>query len=100
MPRIDRLLPPEALQLTDYNAEYMETYHKRTYKSFLAMRQHIGTEYDARATKLIINENTFYEKYSLLNNIAEGTPGYDLMKWHGMSDEGIQEIIDFGCLLG
>jgi len=95
MPRIDRLLPPVAIQLTDYTAEYMETYHKRTYKSFLAMRQHIGTEFKANANQEVINNKTYYKYYSLLGNVSEGTAGHEILKWHGMADENIQEIIDF-----
>ena len=94
MPRIDRLLPPVAIKITDYDAEYMETHHKRTYKSFLAMRQHIGTEFEANADQRIVEDKIYYERYNLLLNIAEGTPGHEIMKWHGMTDEGIQEIIN------
>lgn len=95
MARKDRLLPPVSQQITDYSAEHMETYHKKIYKSFLRMRQHIGTAYKNTATRAIIDGKICYTKYNLLNNISKGTAGYETLKWHGMTEEAIQKIIDY-----
>lgn len=92
MARKDRCIPPVALKITDYDVGYMEQHHKRLYKTFLSMRQHIGKEYSIRATKEIINNKTYYLSYNLIGNLAVGSPGEDLLKWHGMSDESIQEM--------
>lgn len=95
MARKDRTLPPVSRKITDYNAQHMETYHKNVYKNFLKMRQQITTEYNARATRVLVENEIYYSKYNLLGNIDKGSYGYELMRWHGMKEESIQEIINY-----
>lgn len=95
MARKDRTLPPHSLKITDYDVGHMEDFHKRTYKSFLAMRQNIKREYAARATRRTVDSKIYYERYNLRNNVYDGSFGSELLRWHGMAEEGIQEIRDF-----
>lgn len=95
MSRQDRALPPVPRVGTVYDTQYREDYHKEIFKYFLKMRSKITDAYDTDATRQVLDGSVFYKYFDIKNKLGEGTVQRECLENHGMSEESIQEIIDF-----